>query len=373
MRVFADARTSPTGDPGGDVTTALPARTAAPSPRRPQLRALPPPPRVELEDIAPAWQLALDAADRASGAAAASLPAAEATARRRGVEDEREVTQALLTRVGRLSGLDHPLWLAPLPVTAPLLGLPAGVRACLFDLDGVLTDSTVVHRLAWAQVFDDLLLRVSEKTGWHFVPFKAVSDYRDYVDGRPRLEAIHAFLDSRGVRVPEGRPDDDPSADTAYGLAKRKGEAVARGLRGRGVAALPGARRYLEAAGRAGIARAVISASASTLPMLRLAGLADVVEERVDADVMSAQHLRARPAPDLLLVACRRLGVDPCDAVSITNSPAGVAAAHAAGVAVIGVGEGAQGELLHGYGAERVAPSLRALLDRRIADVRPRR
>ena len=190
-----------------------------------------------------------------------------------------------------------------------MLGLPAGVSACLFDLDGVLTDSAVLHASAWGEVFDDLLLRLTENTGWHFIPFDRGADYRAYIDGRPRLEGVHAFLDSRGIRLPEGRLDDPPRADTACGLAKRKGEALARGMQQRGVTALPGVRRYLEAAGHAGLKRAVVSASASTLPMLELAALATLVEARVDADVIRSDGLRSPPAPDLLLAACRRLDV----------------------------------------------------------------
>jgi beta-phosphoglucomutase-like phosphatase (HAD superfamily) len=131
----------------------------------------------------------------------------------------------------------------------------------------------------------------------------------------------------------------------------------------RGVTALAGARRYLEAAGHAGLKRAVVSASTTTLPMLELAGLATLVEERVDADVMQAESLRSRPAPDLLLVSCRRLGVRPEEAVTFTHSAAGVAAGHAAGLLVVGVGDGAEQEVLGGFGAERVVPSVGALLD----------
>ena len=130
--------------------------------------------------------------------------------------------------------------------------------------------------------------------------------------------------------------------------------------------ALGGARRYLEAAGHAGLKRAVVSASASTLPMLELAGLATLVEDRVDADVIRAEGLRARPAPDLLLDACRRLGVQPEETVTFTHSAAGVAAGLVAGLGVIGVGEEAQRELLLGFGAERVVPSVSVLLDPRL-------
>jgi HAD superfamily hydrolase (TIGR01509 family) len=259
-------------------------------------------------------------------------------------------------------------WLSPVPVTTTMLGLPNDVRACVFDVEGVLTNGGVLHAWAWGEVFDDLLLHLSGQTGWHFIPFDRVRDYRAFVDGRARLEGIQLFLASRGIHLPEGRFDDPAEAHTAYGLAKRKGEMLARGLHLRGVAALPGAVRYLEAAGRASLKRAVVSSSASTLPMLELAGLATLIEERVDADAIRTEGLRSRPAPDQLLVACRRLGVRPEEAVTLTHSPAGIAAGNAAGLAVIGVGDGVRAELLRGFGAERVVPSLEALLDRRLAD-----
>jgi HAD superfamily hydrolase (TIGR01509 family) len=245
-----------------------------------------------------------------------------------------------------------------------MLGLSPGVGACLFDLEGVLTDSGVLHARAWGEVFDELLLGLSVKTGWQFIPFALQADYRGYLDGRPRLEGIHAFLESRGIRLPEGRPDGPADLDTACGLAKRKGEALARQLRQRGVNPLDGARRYLEAVGHAGLKRAVVSSSTQTLSMLELTGLALLVEERVDAEVIRDEQLRVRPAPDLLLAACRRLNVSPSEAVTFTNSAAGVAAGHAAGLTMIGIGQGEDAELLKGFGAERVVPSVSTLLDR---------
>jgi HAD superfamily hydrolase (TIGR01509 family) len=265
----------------------------------------------------------------------------------------------------------HPVpWLSPVPVNRNMLGLPSTVSACLFDLDGVLTDSAALHAWAWGEIFDDLLQRLGETIGWQFIPFDRAADYRAYIDGRPRLEGIHAFLDSRGIRLPEGRSDDPAQADTACGLAKRKGDAVTRGLSQRGVTAVGGARRYLEAAGHAGLKRTVVSASTSTSTMLELAGLATLVEDRVDADVIRDEALRSRPAPDLLLAACRRLNVPPEEAVTFTHSPSGVAAGLAAKLTVIGVGDGAQAELLLGFGAERVVPALSLLLDPQLNDGR---
>ena len=349
------------------ATRSKPASPSRPAP----VAAAQPAPARELDTIASRWQLAFDAGERALGAAAGTLPAPYLTQRRRGLIRERKEAAELLAQLAQVRGIRPAPWLSPVPVSKRMLGLPDHVGACLFDLDGVLSDSAVLHAWAWGEVFDEFLLRLAEHTGWHFIPFDRDTDYRAYIDGRSRLEGIHAFLDSRGIRLPEGRHDDSARADTACGLAKRKGETLARGLQLRGVTALPGVRRYLQAAGHAGLLRAVVSASASTLPMLELAALATLVEARVDADVIRVADVRTPPAPDLLLAACRSLAVPPERAVTFTHSPAGVIAGRTAGLTVVGVGDGRQAELLRGLGAERVVPSLSVLLDPRLIDRSP--
>jgi HAD superfamily hydrolase (TIGR01509 family) len=323
---------------------------------------------LELQTISVHWQHALDAAGSALDAASGSLLAPDLVHRRQELHRERQHTAEMLARLANVTGARPMPWLSPVPVSTTMLGLPNGVRACVFDVEGVLTNGGALHAWAWGEVFDDVLLQLSAQTGWHFIPFDRIGDYRAFFDGRARLEGIHLFLASRGIRLPEGRPDDPTEAHTAYGLARRKGELLAGDVRARRVVALPGAVRYLEAAGRASLGRAVVSASANTLPMLELAGLATLVEERIDADVIRDEELRTRPAPDQLLAACRRLGVRPEEAVTLTHSPAGVAAGNAAGITVVGVADGAQAAALQAFGAERVVSSLEALLDRRLTE-----
>jgi beta-phosphoglucomutase-like phosphatase (HAD superfamily) len=318
--------------------------------------------RASLDELASHWQRALDTSERALQAAAGTLPPAYLSGRRRELTQERRETALLLADVARARGIRPLPWLSPVPVSKEMLGLTASTQACLFDLDGVLTDSALLHSSAWAQVLDEFLLRMSASTGWHFIPFDRNADYRTFIDGRSRLEGIHAFLDSRGIRLPEGRVDDPADADTASGLANHKGEALARVLEQHGVTALPGVHRYLDAAGRAGLTRAVVSASASTLSMLAVAGLNPLVEVYVDADVIRSENIRTPPCPDVLLAACRRLAVRPEDAVTFTHSAAGVAAGLAAGMTVVGVGQGADAEVLRGFGAPRIVPSLSVLL-----------
>ena len=326
-----------------------------------------PPHRLELDTVASEWQIALDAAQHALDHSRRSLKPDDLARHHGELALERRRTAALLAQLAHTTGVKPEPWLSATPLSVTMLGLRRGIRACIFDLDGVLSDSAVLHASAWAEVFDELLLRRSEQTGWQFIPFDRDADYRAYIDGRPRLEGIHLFLGSRGIRLPEGRPVDPADADTAYGLARHKSEALARGMHAHGVAALDGARRYLEAAGHAGLGCAVVSGSVNTLPMLELAGLATLVDARVDAELMEIKGLRSRPAPDILLAACGLLDVRPEEAVTFTHSPDGVVAGHAAGLDVIGVGDAATCELLQGFGAERTVPSLAALLDPRLA------
>ena len=320
--------------------------------------------RLDLEPVAARWQRALDAADGALRAgAAAGLSASELAEGRRALAVERRAASDALARLARAAGVGPAPWLSPVPLRPSMLGLPATAQACIFDLDGVLTDSGVLHAWAWGEVFDDFLLRLTDRLSWPFVPFDREHDYRAFMDGQPRIPAIRAFLESRGIRIPEGGPGDPAETDTAWGLARRKGAVLERDLLAHRTTALAGARRYLEASGRAGLARSVVSASSSAARMLRLADLTGLLEASVDADAMRLHELRTRPAPDVLLFACERVGVPPETAVTFTHSPAGVAAGLAARMTVVGVAEGDDAELLRGFGAPLVVPSLTVLLD----------
>jgi HAD superfamily hydrolase (TIGR01509 family) len=313
---------------------------------------------IELDSVLDDWQFALDAAGQALSAAAHYLPADELHARRQRLAAERLETEDDLEALAASTGATHHPWLAPFPIHPSLLGVADPLTACIFDLEGVLTNGGALHAAAWADVLDDLLLRSTDATGRRFVPFDRVADYAAYLDDRPRLEGIHLFLQSRGIQVP---------VDDANALARRKTDALGRHMREVGVNALPGARAYLEATGRARLGRAVVSSSTRTLPMLELAGLATLVEARVDAEQIAAGELRARPAPDLLVRACELLEVDPSAAVSFTHTPDGVAAARAAGMQVVGVAcDEPTRERLRGFGADVTVARLVDLLDGRL-------
>jgi beta-phosphoglucomutase family hydrolase len=245
-----------------------------------------------------------------------------------------------------------------------VLGLPDQVTACLFDLDGVLTRTAVVHDAAWAQVFDDFLRSRASETGTAFVPFDRDEDYNLYVDGRPRADGVRTFLASRGITLPEGSPDDPPSALTVNGLGNRKNVVLLDVIHREGVQAYDGSVRYLHAARDAGLRRAVVSASANCADVLRAAGIADLLEVRVDGVVAAAQGLRGKPEPDTFLAAARLLGVEPERAAVFEDAVAGVQAGRAGGFgAVIGVDRVDHADELSAGGASIVVKDLSELLE----------
>ena len=249
-----------------------------------------------------------------------------------------------------------------------LLGLPAGVNACVFNVGGVLVGSAEVHAAAWTTTFGEFLSERAELTQGQLAPFDPSTDYPTHLHGRPRLEGVRTFLASRGIRLPEGTPGDAPGAETVQGLANRKSEVFAGLLENRGVAAYAGSQRYLELAQDAGIRCATISASAHGEMILARTGLDRLIDVRVDADTIVAEHLRGRPAPDRLLAACRKLGVAPSHPAVFEPGTAGIAAGRAAGFrVVIGIDRSdhaSHAAALRAEGADVVVAGLVDLIER---------
>jgi beta-phosphoglucomutase family hydrolase len=234
----------------------------------------------------------------------------------------------------------------------------------LFDLDGVLTQTAKVHAAAWKEMFDAYLRQRAERSGEPFVPFDAVAEYDLYVDGRPRADGTRAFLESRGIHLPEGSADDPPEAETIQGLSSRKNELVLKRLKEGGVAVYPGSVRYVDAVRQAGLARAVVSASANTHQVLEAAGLADAFDVCIDGIVAEREHLHGKPAPDTYLAAARQLSVPPDQAAIFEDALAGVTAGRSGGFGyVVGVDRVGQANDLRKHGADVVVRDLAELLD----------
>jgi beta-phosphoglucomutase family hydrolase len=243
-----------------------------------------------------------------------------------------------------------------------LLGLPEAVHACLFDLDGVLTDTASVHTKAWKVMFDAFLKRHAEQTGQPFVPFDPVDDYLKYVDGKKREDGVRSFLASRGIELPDGEPDDSGDEDTVYGLGARKNDAFQQTLHKDGVKVFEGSRHYLEKVAAAGLATAVVSSSATTREVLEITGLEKYIQQRVDGVTLREEHIAGKPAPDSYLRAAELLNVEPAAAAVFEDALSGVEAGRAGNFYVVGVDRVGQADQLHSHGADVVVADLSELL-----------
>jgi beta-phosphoglucomutase family hydrolase len=238
-------------------------------------------------------------------------------------------------------------------------GLPDSIRACLFDLDGVLTRTATVHFAAWKRTFDEFL-RAHDPLAPEFTQ----ADYNAYVDGRHRADGVRGFLASRGIVLPEGVPGDPSAAATVQAIATRKNELVLRELEEHGVEVYAGSVHYLRAVKEAGLATAVVTASANGAQVISAAGFADLIDVRIDGVVAARDGLRGKPEPDTFIAGARALGVPVTEAVVYEDALSGVAAGRAGGFGfVVGVDRVGQAAALKEMGADVVVQDLSELLE----------
>ncbi len=239
------------------------------------------------------------------------------------------------------------------------LGLPPNIEACLFDLDGVLTQTAKVHARAWKEVFDAFLAERAQKSGERFRPFDEVADYDEYVDGKPREEGVRSFVASRHISLIEGSETDPPEADTVHGLANRKDGLFLKLIHTQGVQAFEGSVRYLHAARDARLRLAVVSSSRHCSEVLRAARMQGMFDAQVDGNVANAKGLVGKPAPDTYLEAARMLSVAPPQSAVYEDALAGVEAGRAGGFGlVVGVNRAGQAAALREHGADIVVNDL---------------
>jgi beta-phosphoglucomutase family hydrolase len=243
------------------------------------------------------------------------------------------------------------------------LDLPDAITALLFDLDGVLTKTAVVHDKAWKQTFDAFLKQRAAAHGEAFKPFDGGADYNEYVDGKPRYDGVRSFLESRGIKLPEGEADDPPTAETVCGLGNRKNELVLELIEKDGVEPYEGSVAFVKAARAAGLRRAVISSSANCQEVLEAAGIEDLFEERIDGNVADEKHLKGKPAPDTYLAGAAALGVGPAAACVFEDAVSGVEAGRAGNFGhVVGVDRVHHAAALREHGADVVVDDLGELI-----------
>jgi alpha,alpha-trehalase len=234
-----------------------------------------------------------------------------------------------------------------------------GIQAVIFDLDGVVTDTAEAHADAWKQMFDEYLATVEERRGETLARFDRETDYRQYVDGKPRYDGVRSFLESRGIILDTGSPDDPPERETVCGLGNRKNELYQEHLDRVGVKVYPEVPGFVRRLKLKNIKVAVISSSKNCKRVLEAAGIADLFEVRVDGQVSVALGLEGKPAPDIFLKAAEELDVAPERAVVVEDAISGVQAGRRGGFGcVVGVDRRGSGRKLIEHGADRVVREL---------------
>jgi beta-phosphoglucomutase-like phosphatase (HAD superfamily) len=325
----------------------------------------------DLATLVGAWRSAFVAAEGALRAAGRDhdLGSSELGTESRRLADERATTVQAL---GSLASEWHARPLLVRLVASPwesmrLLGLPSGITGCVFNLDGVLVASAEFHGQAWKDTFDWFLSRWSERPGEPVPRFSLEADYPTLIHGKPREAAVREFLASRGISLPEGRPEDDPGALTVWAVANRKAEVLRRRLEEEPVRAYFGARLYLELAHDAGLRCAVVSQSTHAKMLLAGARLTPLVDVCVDGAVAAEEALKRKPAPDMLLSASRRLGVDLVHTAVFETRQDGVRAARAGGFGfVVAVAQNGEVPMLREEGADVVVSDLGAMVEQEL-------
>jgi beta-phosphoglucomutase family hydrolase len=236
--------------------------------------------------------------------------------------------------------------------------------AVLFDLDGVITNTATLHATCWKQMFDEYLRERAEQKGEAFRPFDLATDYRLYVDGKPRFDGVRDFLRSRGIQLPEGNPDDPADVETVHGLGNRKNDLVNRAIAEVGVEPYAGTVQFIHQLRRDGFKIAVVTSSQNCSAVLRAAKLDASFEVRVDGNTIEAERLGGKPAPDTFLMAARLLGVEPKRTVVVEDAISGVEAGSNGNFGlVIGVARKGNAEELKRHGAHLVVEDLGELVD----------
>ena len=236
--------------------------------------------------------------------------------------------------------------------------------AVLLDLDGVITDTANMHATCWKQMFDAYLQKRAVERREPFCPFDIATDYRLYVDGKPRFDGVRDFLTSRGIQLPEGSPDDPPQSETVGGLGNRKNNLINKVIGEAGVEPYQGSVKLIHQLHHQGFKIAVVTSSQNCEAVLKAAKLDGNFDVQIDGNEIEAKQLAGKPAPDTFLMAAKLLGVEPQRAVVIEDAISGVqAGANGKFGLVIGVARKANAEELRHEGAHLVVMDLGELVD----------
>jgi beta-phosphoglucomutase family hydrolase len=200
--------------------------------------------------------------------------------------------------------------------------------AVIFDMDGVITKTAVVHSLAWKKMFDEYLLFREKEYKEPFQEFTHIGDYLPYVDGRPRYKGVEAFLISRGINIPFGAPEDEARKETICGLGNRKNECLNKVIVEDGVEVYESSIKLIRNLLDRNIKVGVATSSKNCVTILEKAGIINLFETRIDGIISAELGLKGKPEPDIFTTACDNLGAEYHRSVVIEDAVSGVQAGH---------------------------------------------
>ena len=236
------------------------------------------------------------------------------------------------------------------------------IRAVIFDLDGVVTDTAEAHRHSWKALFDDYLQQRAKREKEEFVPFDVESDYLSYVDGRPRYMGVKTFLESRKINLPQGNPEDSPDQETICGLGNKKNLLFQETLEQEGVDIIDSTLEWIQALKESGIQVAMATSSKNGPRVLQKSNLTQLFAKTVDGNDIQEMDLKGKPEPDMFLEASKRLGVPAIDCAIVEDALSGVRAGQKGHFgAVIGFVRANTEKALKANGADVAVDDLRTL------------
>lgn len=232
-------------------------------------------------------------------------------------------------------------------------------EAVIFDLDGVITDTAALHSSAWKQIFDTFLQAYTEQTSNPYHEFSHGEDYLSYVDGKPRYKGVASFLESRGIELPFGDPNDPPGAETICGLGNRKNLLFNQAIASGEVKVFPSTLEFIRELIHQNVRIGVASSSKNCQAVLQAIDLENLFQTRVDGVVSAKLGLKGKPEADIFTTACDNLGVAYHRAVVVEDAVSGVQAGRKGNFGlVLGVARDGNASELKANGADMVVTDL---------------
>ncbi|MBD3272422.1 MAG: trehalose-phosphatase, partial [Elusimicrobia bacterium] len=236
------------------------------------------------------------------------------------------------------------------------------IKSVIFDLDGVITKTALVHARAWKQVFDEYMRLREKRNGEPFKEFADPNDYLTYVDGKPRYKGVQSFLESRGITIPYGDPSDTPDTETICGVGNKKNEKFRNVLAHEGVQVYESTIAFIKKLKGSMIRVGVASSSKNCRTVLQSAGIENLFETRVDGEVSAELGLTGKPEPDIFVTAALNLGAEPAESVVVEDAVSGVQAGRNGGFGlVLGIAREDNMDDLLKYGADIVVNDMAAI------------